>query len=141
MRIRKDARLKSIVLLVDDSRCARAANERALTRAGYRVIGVEDGERALEIAKANRPDVILLDLMLPKITGIEVLRQLKADSHTRSIPVIVLSSLSGRNKAILVREGAVDMLEKTADLVRNDSAELIEAVQKVVNPSDCSRSK
>ncbi|HVO64242.1 MAG TPA: response regulator [Terriglobales bacterium] len=128
--------MKPTVLLVDDSRFARIANERALTRAGYQVIGAEDGQRALEIAKANPPNVILLDLMLPKITGVEVLRQLKADSHTRSIPVIVLSSLSDRNKETLLREGAVDMLEKTDDLVRNDSAALIKAVQKVVRATE-----
>jgi CheY-like chemotaxis protein len=124
--------VKTIVLLVDDSRFARTANQRALTRAGFQVIATEDGQAAIELARKNRPDVILLDLMLPKVTGTEVLRRLKTDSETRSIPVIVVSSLSQKNKAALLRDGAADMLEKTDDLLRNDSAELVEAVQKVL---------
>jgi CheY-like chemotaxis protein len=124
--------VKATVLLIDDSRFARTANQRALTRAGFQVVATEDGQGAIELARKNRPDVILLDLMLPKVTGVEVLRRLKTDSQTRSIPVIVVSSLSQKNKATLLRDGAADMLEKTDDLLRNDSAELIKAVQKVL---------
>jgi CheY-like chemotaxis protein len=124
--------VKAIVLLIEDSRFLRTANQRALTRSGFEVIATEDGQGAVELARKNHPDVILLDLMLPKVTGVEVLRRLKTDSQTRSIPVIVVSSLSQKNKSALLRDGAADMLEKTDDLLRNDSAELIETVQKVL---------
>lgn len=120
--------MKPLVLLIDDSRVARIANERALSGAGYKVIGTDEGERAVELAKANGPRLILLDLMLPKITGIDVLRRLKADPETRSIPVVVLSSLSKKNKSVLLREGAADMVEKTDDLLHNDSAALVQVI-------------
>lgn len=124
--------VKAVVLLIEDSRFARTANQRALIRSGFQVIATEDGQGAVELARKNRPDVILLDLMLPNVTGVEVLRGLKADSQTRSIPVIVVSSLSQKNKTALLRDGAADMLEKTDALLRNDSAELIEAVRRVL---------
>ncbi len=124
--------MKTTVLLIEDSRFVRTANERALTRSGFQVVATEDGQAAVELARNKRPDVILLDLMLPKITGVEVLRRLKSDFQTRSIPVIVVSSLSQKNKSALLRDGAADMLEKTDDLLRNDSAKLIETVQKVL---------
>ena len=124
--------MKAVVLLIEDSRFARTANQRALIRSGFQVIATEDGQGAVELARKSRPDVILLDLMLPKVTGVEVLRDLKTDSQTRSIPVIVVSSLSQKNKTALLRDGAADMLEKTDALLRNDSAELIEAVHRVL---------
>jgi DNA-binding response OmpR family regulator len=125
--------VKAIVLLIEDSRFVRTANQRALTRSGFQVIATGDGQAAVELARKNRPDAILLDLMLPKVTGVEVLRRLKSDSQTCSIPVIVVSSLSQKNKSALLRDGAADMLEKTDDLLRNDSAKLIETVQKVLS--------
>jgi CheY-like chemotaxis protein len=124
--------VKTVVLLIDDSRFARTANTRALTRSGFEVVTTEDGQAAVEVARKNRPDVILLDLMLPNVTGVEVLRRLKADSQTHSIPIIVVSSLSQKNKSALLRDGAADMLEKTDDLLRNDSAALVEAVHRVL---------
>jgi DNA-binding response OmpR family regulator len=124
--------VKTVVLLIDDSRFARTANTRALTRSGFEVVTTEDGQAAVEVARKNRPDVILLDLMLPNVTGVEVLRRLKADSQTHSIPIIVVSSLSQKNKSALLRYGAADMLEKTDDLLRNDSAALVEAVHRVL---------
>jgi CheY-like chemotaxis protein len=124
--------MKKGILLIEDSRFARTANERALTRSGFEVIATDDGQGAVDLARKNQPDVILLDLMLPNVTGVDVLRRLKNDSQTRSIPVIVVSSLSQRNKPALLRDGAADMLEKTDDLLRNDSAKLIEAVQRVL---------
>jgi two-component system, cell cycle response regulator DivK len=124
--------VKKVVLLIEDSRFARTANQRALTRSGFEVIATDNGQGAVDLVRKSHPDVILLDLMLPNVTGVEVLRLLKSDSQTRSIPVIVVSSLSLKNKSALLRDGAADMLEKTDDLLRNDSAKVIEAVQKLL---------
>jgi two-component system alkaline phosphatase synthesis response regulator PhoP len=60
---------KSKVLLVDDSKFLRMANERALSKAGYQVSTAADGEEALQVAREKLPDIILLDMMLPKISG------------------------------------------------------------------------
>ncbi|MFL5275240.1 MAG: response regulator, partial [Myxococcales bacterium] len=80
---------------------------------GYDVIGAEDGLAALEVAKALIPDVIVLDIGLPKLSGFSVLRKLKADLDTRGIDVITLSASAGtayRDEAM--GAGAAMALEK-----------------------------
>lgn len=102
------------ILLVEDSKPLRRENEGALQRAGYEVICAEDGETALEMAQEGHPDLILLDMILPKMTGPDVLRHLKSEAKTKDIPVVVLSSLSEKNRQKLLEEGAEDYLEKGA---------------------------
>jgi CheY-like chemotaxis protein len=114
------------VLLVEDNRLMRTANQRLLSRAGYDVIGAADGEEALKMARASVPDIIILDMMLPRISGENVLRALKSDPATAAIPVIVLSGLSRLNEAKLCREGASVFLEKNA--VMDHPQELVKAV-------------
>jgi CheY-like chemotaxis protein len=101
------------ILLVDDSKFLRLATERALARAGYEVHSAEDGEHALELARQTKPDLILLDMLLPKLSGQNVLRELKSDSETASIAVIVLTGLSCKNAARLKQDGAFAFLEKS----------------------------
>ena len=101
------------ILLVEDSKFLRIATERSLMRAGYTVISASDGDEALLIAAAGRPDLIVLDMMLPKLSGPEVLRFLKKDVRTADIPVIVCSGLSQKNEAKLRSEGAIAFLEKS----------------------------
>src|SRR5438552_1790752 len=69
----------SKILLVEDSKMLRLANERVLVRAGYEVTTAQDGEEALRVAEEMHPDLILLDMLLPKLSGPEVLRALKAN--------------------------------------------------------------
>jgi CheY-like chemotaxis protein len=104
--------LKSI-LLVDDSRFMRIANQKALARAGYNVVIACDGEEALLKATSSIPDLILLDMLLPKLGGHEVLRSLKTNPLTTSIPVIVMSSLPQKNEAKLMEAGATAYIEKS----------------------------
>ena len=82
------------ILLVEDDRFLRKAAETSLTRHGYHVVTACDGEEALRLARSEKPDLILLDLIIPKVQGFEVLRTLKADAEMAAIPVIVLSNLS-----------------------------------------------
>jgi CheY-like chemotaxis protein len=102
------------ILLVEDSKPIRRENERALLEAGYEVVCAVDGESALRFARDLKPDLILLDMILPKMSGPEVLRELKSDPVTAGIPVVVLSSLSEKNRQKLVEEGAEEYLEKNA---------------------------
>ncbi len=81
------------ILLVEDDRFLRRAAEATLKQAGFVVTTAADGEEALRQASASRPDVVLLDLIMPKLQGFEVLRRLKQDEATARIPVIVLSNL------------------------------------------------
>lgn len=100
------------LLLVDDSRTIRRENQRALERVGYEVICAGDGETALRIAHEQPIDLIVLDLMLPKMGGLEVLQRLKSETKTTDIPLVVLSSLSDKNRNKLIEAGAEEYMEK-----------------------------
>jgi CheY-like chemotaxis protein len=121
-----------MILLVEDSRFLRLASERALVKAGYDVVSVVDGEAALLMARERIPNLILLDMMLPKLDGLGVLRALKHDSQTADIPVIVLSGLGQQNEARLKKEGAAAYFTKSDSLLENDSATLLQLVESVV---------
>jgi CheY-like chemotaxis protein len=113
---------KAKVLLVDDSKFLRRANECLLCKAGYDVSTAGDGEEALRIAPVILPDIILLDMMLPKLSGLEVLKALKANPATRDIPIVVLTSLSQKNEEKLLQDGAAAYVEKaTLDLDKNSN--------------------
>jgi CheY-like chemotaxis protein len=119
------------VLLVEDSKFLRVANARALARAGYEVSTAGDGEEGLRVASEQLPAIILLDMMLPRLSGLEVLHALKQNPATADIPVIVLTSLSQRNEERLIHEGAAAYFEKsTLDLDKNSDrlAATVEAV-------------
>lgn len=82
------------VLLVEDDRFLRRACEKGLRQQGFTVSTAADGEEALRASRAELPDLVLLDILMPKLNGIEVLRALRADEKTRAIPVIVLTNSS-----------------------------------------------
>ena len=81
------------ILLAEDDRFLRKAAEAQLRQHGFTVVAAVDGEEALRLARAERPDLVLLDLIMPKMQGFEVLKTLKQDPATADIPVIVLSNL------------------------------------------------
>jgi CheY-like chemotaxis protein len=102
------------ILLVDDSKTILHENERVLHKAGYEVVCAEDGLSALDLARTQNPDLILLDMILPKMGGEEVLEQLKENAATAHIPVVVLSSLTEKNRQKLIEAGAEEYLEKSS---------------------------
>jgi CheY-like chemotaxis protein len=120
------------ILLVEDSKLLRLAGERALHRAGYQVLAAADGEQALRMARENHPHVILLDMLLPKVSGLDVLRALKSDAQTKDIPVIVLSSLAKANEDKLLAEGAAAFFEKSEQMLQDDYSELLRKVGRVL---------
>jgi DNA-binding response OmpR family regulator len=120
------------ILLIEDDRLLRRATERALVKAGHEVIGVGDGEDGLRVARETSPDLILLDMMLPTLSGLCLLQQLKQDARTRHIPVVVLSGLSHRNEGKLTKEGAAAYLEKSDKLFENNSAILLQAIERIL---------
>lgn len=101
------------ILLIEDSKFLRLATERAMVRAGYEVTSAADGEEGLRLARQNLPDLILLDMLLPKLSGPDVLKALKLDPATAAIPVVVMSGLSNKNAARLEKDGAFAFLEKS----------------------------
>jgi CheY-like chemotaxis protein len=111
----------------------RRANERALGRAGYDVVTASDGEEALRIANARIPDLILLDMLLPKLGGQQVLQALRSDAVTALIPVVVLSSLPEKNAAKLIKEGATAYFEKSKLDLDQNADSLLQIVKKTLD--------
>lgn len=91
------------VLVVDDEPTIRALVRAALEPAGVRVVEAADGVTALESVEADRPDLILLDIALPRMSGLDVCRRLKAQRETADIPVLLLTGL-----VLHIDAGAVD---------------------------------
>jgi len=120
------------ILLVDDSKFLRLATERALARAGYEVSTAADGEQALAIAREKKPDVILLDMLLPKMTGPDVLKALKKDPATAGIAVVVLTGLSQKNAARLQEDGACAFLEKSELGLDKGAEKLLAALAEIM---------
>ena len=83
---------KSTILVVDDEEDIRELVELNLRREGYRVLTCETGEQALEQVGRERPEAVILDLMLPGIDGLEVCRRLKAEAQTQSVAVVMLTA-------------------------------------------------
>jgi DNA-binding response OmpR family regulator len=88
-----------------------------LTNAGHQVIRAEDGDQAVSLAASELPDLILLDAMMPGLSGFEVLRRLKGDPALRSVPVIMVTA-KGHERDVLtgLRGGAVDYVVKPFSL-------------------------
>src|SRR5271166_1250500 len=124
--------LMTKILLVEDSKFLRLANERALTRGGYEVISAVDGDEALVMAREGMPDLILLDMLLPKMSGLDVLRALKQNPGTRAIPVVVLTGMSQKNAARLEADGAFGFLEKAELELEKGTWRLLAAVAEFV---------
>ncbi len=81
------------ILIVDDDLTLREMYEERLKYDGFVVIGASDGEEAVQKIKQEMPDLILLDVMMPKMNGIDVLRAIRCDDNTKHIPVIILTAL------------------------------------------------
>jgi two-component system, cell cycle response regulator DivK len=107
------------VLLVEDNEMNRDMLSRRLIRRGFQVVFAMDGQQGIDLARSERPDIILMDMSLPIIDGWEASRRLKADEATRSVPVIGLTAhaMSGdREKAI--EAGCDDYDTKPVELDR-----------------------
>lgn len=119
------------VLLIEDDSAAAEMYRLRLVADGYTVVVAEDGEQGLEMAGAELPDFIYLDIRLPKIDGFEVLERLRADPETADIPVIILSNFGEpefRERGLKL--GALEFLVKSDTTPSN----LSETVERVTTP-------
>ena len=104
------------ILVVDDEEGDRLLMQRVLRSEGYELIQGSNGEEALEKARDAHPDVILLDLRMPKMNGLEVTKRLREDEATRSIPIVIVTGLADhRYRVQALNAGADDFLVKPAD--------------------------
>jgi len=120
------------ILLVEDSKFLSASVAKVLGKQGYTVSTAKDGEEGLRRARETAPELIVLDMMLPKISGLDVLSFLKQHRGTQDIPVIVLTSLSERNTEKLLQAGAAAFVPKSEALLENDARALIQTIHRVI---------
>jgi DNA-binding response OmpR family regulator len=113
------ARETPLVLVADDEEDIRALVAFRLERAGYEVITAADGEEALTLATNRLPDLVVLDMMMPKATGLEVTRSLRELDETKGIPVILLTARA-----------------QEADVARGYEAGVDDYVKKPFSPQD-----
>ena len=117
------------ILIIEDEKTLSAVMQEELKAKGYDIKIAGDGEVAMKMAKSFRPGIILLDILLPKKNGLDVLADLKADKELKSVPVIIVSNLyedETIKKALAL--GAVDYFVK----VQHSIYEVIEKIQKYI---------
>jgi CheY-like chemotaxis protein len=119
---------KKILFIEDESSLQKTFSD-ILGPEGYEIISALDGEIGLRLAKTKNPDLILLDLILPKVHGFEVLKELKTDPKTKEIPVIVLTNLEEMGDVEKALElGATTYLVK----VQYTLEEVVEKIKKII---------
>lgn len=105
---------KKNILIIEDDEFFRELVSKELASAGFAVSAAVDGKKGLEKVQSSKPDLVLLDLLLPNVDGFEVLATLKKDSKTASIPVIILSNLDSKEDIEKgLKLGASDFLIKS----------------------------
>ena len=133
---------KGKILIVDDEKNIVEALKYNLEREGFRVITAHDGLKALEFARRELPDLILLDWMLPEMDGLDVCRQLKGEAKTRHIPIIMLTVRAQETDKVLGLEmgaddyvtkpfGARELVARVKVLLRRQAAALLTEVFQI----------
>ncbi|ENO89410.1 response regulator [Thauera linaloolentis] len=106
----------STILVVDDSPTERLALQELLSRQGYQVLTAESGEQAVARSKADKPDLILMDVVMPGMNGYQATRTISRDDSTRNIPIILCTSKGQETDKIWgMRQGAYAYLVKPVD--------------------------
>lgn len=119
------------ILVVDDDRNIVETVTLRLKKNGYQVINAFDGSQALTRAKKEKPDLILINIMMPQLNGILTTLKLKSNKDTKPIPVIIISGIKEREEQILARHvGAVDYIIKPFE-----SEELLAKIDKALKNS------
>src|ERR1035437_10343806 len=119
---------KTVILVADDEDAMVLMLREALQRVHYEVVVAHNGEEAIEQLRKSPPDLVLLDVKMPKMSGFDVCRQIKSDIFLRHIPVMLLTAQAGTtNKVTGLEQGADDYLTKPFDL-----AELIARIRTLL---------
>jgi two-component system cell cycle response regulator DivK len=96
------------ILVIEDTENNRRILNDLLTNAGFEVIEAIDGEKGVAMAAAQRPDLILMDIQLPQVSGLEVTRWIKDDPELRSIPVVAVTAFAMKGDEERIREGGCE---------------------------------
>lgn len=130
------------ILLVDDDLTLREMYSERLKAEGFTVETAKDGEEALQKAADIRPNIVLLDIMMPKINGLDVLKRLKSQAETKDVPVIVLTALiQDREKMESITRGADDYIVKSEMMPGEVIQKVKDLIAKASVPGDKTEKK
>lgn len=120
---------KKIILITEDEKSLRNALHDKLIKAGLNVLEAKDGVEGLEISLNEHPDLILLDIAMPKLDGMSMLRELRKDSWGKTVPVIIMTNLPSEDEK---RNKDITELEPTYYLIKTDKSagEIIEKIKE-----------
>jgi len=121
--------MTKLILIVEDEPRNLTLLRDLLQVSGYKTIEATDGEQGVELAKSNKPDLILMDVQMPKMDGLEATRILKADANTKNIPIICITSSAMKgDREKIIQAGCDDYMSKPVDIneVLNKVAEMLE---------------
>ena len=111
-----------IILVVDDTDADRHLSQKILEKQGLKTIAATNGRMGVKMAREYRPDLILMDYMMPELNGLEACKILKSDPQTKNIPIIFLTSLDTPNNVVMFFEQGADIFlpkpVNTGDLVK-----------------------
>jgi len=112
---RLDPATAPVVLIAEDHEDSRDALRTLLDALGYRVVVATNGAEAVETARASRPDLILMDMMMPVVDGFQATRTLRADEAFREVPIIAITAMEGAREAV-IEAGCNDLAVKPLDI-------------------------
>ena len=125
------------ILIVEDEKDIRDLITYALQAKGYETISADDGEKALKMLKENKPDLVILDWMLPSVSGLEICRNIRRDENIKNIPIIMLTAkITEDDKILGLDSGADDYITKPFS-----TAELSSRVKAILRRTERNNSK
>ena len=125
------------ILIVEDEKDIRDLIIYALQAKGYETISADDGEKALKMLKENKPDLVILDWMLPSVSGLEICRNIRRDENIKNIPIIMLTAkITEDDKILGLDSGADDYITKPFS-----TAELTSRVKAILRRTERNNSK
>jgi CheY-like chemotaxis protein len=130
--------MAALILLADDSEDTRNFYRGFLMRRGYRVVTAPDGEMAVRIALRRHPDVIVMDLAMPTLDGLEATRKLRADERTRDIPIVAVTGYGWKTVArIAAQAGFAAFITKPCASI--DLVDTVDQVLARIDSRSCQR--
>jgi CheY-like chemotaxis protein len=133
----ENANSKRTILIVDDELPLLHALVDKCTNEGYNVLDGKDGQEGLDIALLKHPDLILLDIMMPKMDGLTMLEKLRLDNWGKDVPVILLTNLNDPEKvAEAVKFGVYDYLVKTNWKLEDVINKIQDKIKEIPNPEE-----
>jgi CheY-like chemotaxis protein len=129
--------VKATILVIDEAQLERKINEWTLIHAGYEVVTASNGKHGLQLAQDKAVDVILLDPVLPDISGDQLLLELKRNPRTAQVPVIILAITARAYTDSFKQKGAAAILEKEKALT--SSRLLLDTIEEVLPPVLCTK--